>query len=71
MTGDIIFPFNIFTNINMGIFSICKIGLRIIKLVSGRSCLDTYKLVFCLIERILPFFGSNSYIISVIIFFFS
>ena len=61
MTGDIIFPFNIFTNINMGIFSICKIGLRIIKLVSGRSCLDTYKLVFCLIERILPFFGSNSY----------
>ena len=29
----------------MGIFSICKIGLRIIKLVSGRSCLDTYNSV--------------------------
>ena len=62
MTGDIIFPFNIVPNISRGIFSICKNGLRIIKFVSSRRCFDTYKLFFCLIERILPFFGSNSYI---------
>ena len=61
MTGDIIFPFNIVTNINRGIFSICKIELRIIKLGSGGICFYTNKLVVSLLERICPFVIPDSY----------
>ena len=61
MTGDIIFPFDIFTNINRVIFIICKILLCQLKLGSGGICFYTTKLLSILIERILPFFSSNSY----------
>ena len=59
MTSDIIFPFDTFTNINRVIFIICKIWLCKNKLVSGGICFYTTKLL--IIERILPFFSSNSY----------